>query len=627
MGLPGLKPASQKWDLSCAYRNLGCAKDRHPNARLLCYNASKMARTFGRPRFGEFLVAALLVSLTGAAVPPAQQPASPAPAPAAAANSQKIYVVLPFANAGAPSKLDWLGEGLEELTIERLTAAGEQVYSHAGRAAELERYGLPSGSTFSRATMLRLAEDLDADYVIYGKYAAKGTTLTVEMRVLRMDPLALRPPIQESGRLESLMELHTHLLWRTLSSGNGHYALSLADFTKRQRPLRMDAFEQYARGLQSSDPEARLAQLHEAVRLEPEWLDPIFALGEAYFSKKDYNAALAWFFKIPKTYDRYAEALFFSGVCRLELNHADLAEQDFHTLQDTLKNTTANGADLPEVLNDLAISQARQGKQAAAQASLRRAAELAPGEDDYSFNLGLLALQSDDAGAAADYFREAAEREPDSAEDRALLILSLDKAGKSAEADQEREAAKEAFGPNGLPVIQLSNPSDKKNETLARLTRIKTELDVSELRAEPAGAPMDAASAAVANDTPATRVRRGRQELATGHWDAAEKEFRAVLAAEPSNAAAHRGLGEIARRRGKLEDAVKEFQASLATRDSAEVRTMLAKIYLDQKKPELARAEAAKALKLAPNYAEAKQLLEHLQNSKPAEKRPGGGAP
>jgi Tfp pilus assembly protein PilF len=54
---------------------------------------------------------------------------------------------------------------------------------------------------------------------------------------------------------------------------------------------------------------------------------------------------------------------------------------------------------------------------------------------------------------------------------------------------------------------------------------------------------------------------------------------------------------------------------------------MLAKIYLDQKKPELARAEAAKALKLAPNYAEAKQLLEHLQNSKPAEKKPGGGAP
>jgi hypothetical protein len=32
-----------------------------------------------------------------------------------------------------------------------------------------------------------------------------------------------------------------------------------------------------------------------------------------------------------------------------------------------------------------------------------------------------------------------------------------------------------------------------------------------------------------------------------------------------------------------------------------------------------------RALKLAPNYAEAKQLLEHLQNGKPAEVPPKGG--
>ena len=587
-----------------------------------------MLRSFGSPRFGQLLVEILFSSLMAAAVCAAPQ-APPQAAPAAGRNSQKIYVVLPFENAGAPTKLDWLGEGLEELTIERLTAAGEQVYSHAGRAAELERYGLPTSSTFSRATMLRVAEDLDADFVIYGKYAAaaKGSGITIEMRALSVNPLALKPAVQESGPLESLMELHTRLLWRTLSSRERHYALSLADFTKRQHPLRMDAFEQYARGVQATDLDTKLRQLHEAVRLEPDWPDPNFALGEAYFAKKDYNAALAWFFKVPKTYDRYAEALFFSGVCRLQLNQPDRAEEEFHTLQENLKTSSAGGADLPEVLNDLAIAQARQGKVAAAQASLRRAAEMAPGEDDYSFNLGLLALQGDDAAAAANYFRDAAGREPDSAEDRALLILSLEKAEKTGEADQEREAAKEAFGPNGLPVIQLGDSGDKKNETLARLTRIKTELDLSGLRAEPPEASASAGSATGAGDTPTARIHRARQELSAGNIDAAEKEFRAVLAAEPANAAAHRGLGEIARRKGKMDDSVKELQASLATRDSAEVRTMLAKIYLEQKKPALARAEAEKAVKLAPNYAEAKQLLEHLQSSRPAQKKPGGGAP
>lgn len=585
-----------------------------------------MPRSYGRPRIGDLLVKTVFVSLMAAAVCAAQQPATSAK-PTTSANSpasgtsQKIYVVLPFENAGTPSKFDWLGEGLEELTIERLTAAGEHVYSHAGRAAELDRYGLPTGSTFSHATMLRVAEDLDADYVIYGKYAVKGATLTLQMRILSMNPLTLRPPVQESGAVDSLMDLHTRLLWRSLSSRDGHYALSLADFTKRQRSLHLDAFEQYSRGLQATDADAKLRQLHDAARLEPEWPDANFALGEAYFAKKDYNAALAWFFKVPKTYDRYPEAVFFSGICRLQLNQPDHAEEDFHNLQEALKTSSAGGADLPEVLNDLAIAQARQGKVAAAQASLKRAAEMAPGEDDYSFNRGLLALQSNDAAAAAGYFRDAAEREPDSAEDRALLVLSLEKAEKTGEADQEREAAKEAFGPNGLPHIQL----DEKGETLARLTRIKTELDLSGFRAEPADTPASAASTAVASDTPAARIRRGRQQLSAGNMDAAEKEFRAALAAEPSSAAAHRGLGEIERHQGKMDDAVKELHASLAARDSAEVRTMLAKIYLEQKKTDLARAEAEKALKLAPNYAEAKQLLDHLQNSKAAAKKPGGG--
>ena len=567
----------------------------------------------------------MAAAVCGAQAAPSAEPDSVSNSPVASSTSQKIYVVLPFESVGAPAKLDWLGEGLEELTIERLTAAGEQVYSHTGRAAELERYGLPSGSTFSHATMLRVAEDLDADYVIYGKYAIKDNTLTLEMRIFSMNPLALRPPVQESGPVDSLTDLHMHVLWRTLSSRDGRYALSLADFTKRQRKLRLDAFEQYSRGLQATDADAKLRQLHEAARLEPDWPDANFALGEAYFAKKDYNAALAWFFKAPKTYDRYPEALFYSGVCRLQLNQADHAEEEFHSLQEALKSTATNEADAPEILNNLAIAQARQGKVVPAQANLRRAADLAPGEDDYSFNLGLLALQAGDAAAATDYFRQAAEREPDSSEDRALLILSLEKAGKTGEADQEREAAKEAFGPTGLPPIRLDDPSDKRNETLARLTRIKTQLDLSGLRAEPAEAPASTAAAATGGDTPAARIRRGRQELSAGNMVAAEKEFRAALAAEPSNAAAHRGLGEIERHQGKMDDAVKELQASLAARDSAEVRTMLAKIYLEQKKTDLARAEAAKALKLAPNYAEARQLLDHLQNTKAPTKKPGGG--
>jgi len=61
---------------------------------------------------------------------------------------------------------------------------------------------------------------------------------------------------------------------------------------------------------------------------------------------------------------------------------------------------------------------------------------------------------------------------------------------------------------------------------------------------------------------------------------------------------------------------VKELQLSIAELDTAAARTTLARVYLDQKKPDLARVELEKAVKLAPNYGEAKELLGHLEKSK-----------
>src|SRR5262245_31999461 len=77
--------------------------------------------------------------------------------------AQGIFLVFPFENDGATPRLDWLCEGLEELTIQRLSGAGQQVFTHAGRTSELDRYGLPPSARFSHATMLRIAADLDAD--------------------------------------------------------------------------------------------------------------------------------------------------------------------------------------------------------------------------------------------------------------------------------------------------------------------------------------------------------------------------------------------------------------------------------------------------------------------------------
>ena len=162
---------------------------------------------------------------------------------------------------------------------------------------------------------------------------------------------------------------------------------------------------------------------------------------------------------------------------------------------------------------------------------------------------------------------------------------------------------------------------DGKPESLAKYQRVSRELDTTALRmqlATPAAPNSAAAESAAPADPAVAHIRRGRQELGAGRLDTAEKEFRAALTTDPKNALAYRELADISRRRGKLDEAVQELQTSLALRDSATGRVMLARIYLEQKKPELARAEVEKAVKLAPNYTEARQLLEHLEKNKPA---------
>jgi Flp pilus assembly protein TadD len=472
--------------------------------------------------------------------------------------------------------------------------------------------GFPPSAKLSRAAMLRIAQDMDADYVILGNFASDGKTLTVDARVLRVNPVALLPVVQESGPFDEPMTLHAQVAWRLLRTSNPNYPLSFNEFFRMQRPLTLAAFEQYVRGLLANDDDARLRYLKEAARLAPDWPDPAFALGQVYFQRNDCNSALPWFGRVPLTHARSVEAIFATGVCRLRLGQPDKAEEAFVSLQEDLRHNLISGADLPEILNNLALAEARQGNMTSAKTALGRARDIDPDEDDYPFNLGLLALQENDFAAATTHFRESMTREPNNAEDVAFLVYTLERAGKKSEADTERGLAEEAFGPDGVPSVK----QDAKTNGLAKYERMKRELDTTSLRLELEGAEVADAGSSAPKDSPVTHMRIGRQELGAGRLDAAEREFRAALGLDPQNASARRELAEIYRRRGRLDDAVQELQLSLAARDSAAAHTTLARIYLEQKKPELARAEVEKAVRLAPNYPEAKELLEHLAKSK-----------
>src|SRR5258708_26646149 len=234
-----------------------------------------------------------------------------------------VYLVFPFENAGASPRPPWLSRCLEDLSTQSRSVGRQQVYSHAGRTTEMERNGLPFSAKLSRASMLRVAQDLDADFVVFGSFTCDGKTLTIDSHVLRTDPLALLPSVRETGPLDSLMELRSKVVWRLLSESDKAYRPTLVEFSKGQRALRLDAFEHYIRGLLANEDEPRLRELREASRLEPSWPDPSFALADTYFTRNACATALSFLAHVPPAHARYLQALFPTRVCHLHLTQPE----------------------------------------------------------------------------------------------------------------------------------------------------------------------------------------------------------------------------------------------------------------------------------------------------------------
>src|SRR6202049_3664550 len=164
-------------------------------------------------RFGLFVLGA---ALCGAVIVGRAAPAqSTGGARSASAESRpETLLIFPFENESRMANLDWLGEGLSELTAERIEDRGVNVLSREDRLATLEKMGLPDSARFSHATIVKIATEADADAVIFGRFQYDDQKATLEARVLRISPPSLSPAFTETGSMEDLLRAHARLTWK-----------------------------------------------------------------------------------------------------------------------------------------------------------------------------------------------------------------------------------------------------------------------------------------------------------------------------------------------------------------------------------------------------------------------------
>jgi len=416
---------------------------------------------------------AVALGLLAALAPPVAAPSLRAasaqrPAPgngngaAHPAHDAPALAIAPFESLRRDPRYDWLGEGLAELAVEHLSGVrgsdGEQIHAPVFPREEwlaaLERMGLPASARFSRATLLKIAVEMDADGLVFGRYSTDGTALTISARVLHISPASLSAEITQSGPLGDVLELQARLVWQLrnlLAPPSAHRACCPAP-GKGRFPSRMDAFEQYVRGATAADEPARIRLLREAARLDPQWELPAFALGKAYLARRDCTNALPWFERVEGEDSwRAAESAFYAGLCLLQQGQASRAQR--------VLTARSDATPLPEQLNNLGVALLRQGLWLDAAETLERAVALEPDIAEAWFNLGQakywhgasLPGWRGDSGIRA--LREALRQEPRDLEVRAWLAVALDRAGRPSEAAVVREQA-----PGALPSVPAGSP-------------------------------------------------------------------------------------------------------------------------------------------------------------------------
>jgi tetratricopeptide (TPR) repeat protein len=402
--------------------------------------------------------------------------------PAGSTASRAVsIVVFPFENSGKSAQFDWVGEGIAELTADQMRGHGPAVSTREERLAVLEKMGVPAYAHFSRATMLKIAAEMDADYVVFGEFEPQAGAVQVTAHILTTNPPRLAAPVIEAGALDTLAQVQARAAWRMLceiqnsfSSGAACDAGSQAarDFVNSARAVRPDAFEFFIKGLVNSEDDIRLRDLHEAARLDPEWDEPDYALGRTYYTKRDCEAALQWLAKVPARGPHSTDARFETGVCSLLRNDPLRAEAAFTSLAVPVENAGVPNID-PEVVNDLGVAKLREARYRDALADFARAQNLDPAEPDYNFNLGLANYLAGDPAAAVHAFREAARLAPEDSQSKALLIAALDRSGAAAEANALRGQASATIAIVGAPSqrdVQKLDPT-----SLSKLARVKTE--------------------------------------------------------------------------------------------------------------------------------------------------------
>jgi tetratricopeptide (TPR) repeat protein len=487
----------------------------------------------------------------------------------------RVVLVLPFDNRSGNASLNWIGDSFPDTLDKRLNSSGFLTISRDDRAFALDHLGLPPGFRPSRATTIRIAQQLDANFVIVGSFTTKPSTsggkdsISIQAQVLAVDALTLSPPLKDGAELNRLFDAENAIAWKVAREMDPTLNVAEQTFLAAPGAVPLPAFEDYIRGANATTPQERLRRLQSAVAEVPAYPAALLALGKEQYAARDFAAAAATLAKVPPADPLALEANFYRGLAMFNSANYAAAQKAFNFVETRLP--------LPEVINDEAVAMSRQGKDGVV--LFRRASINDPSDEDYHYNLAIALFR-------------------DGTTDQALG--EVDAALKLKPADNEAVELRRQ--------LQLAPTGSRLNASgFSPVERIRR--NYSETGFRQAAFQLDQVRAARLATLPAGQRATqyaliGRDYLVQGLLPEAESQFQSALVADPNSADAHAGLAQVREYSGDTAQARTEAAASIKLRPNVDAWMVLARLDLAANLLPASSDDVAHALLIEPtNFA------------------------
>ena len=493
------------------------------------------------------------------------------PSDAANAGRNRILLVLPFDNGTGQLSLDWIREAAPSVLDARFASAGFAPMSRPDRMYALDHLGLPQQFQPSRASALKLAQTLDVDSIIVGSYRLEGTGIIAEARVLNVPHLRMSDAVMARGEMKDLVAIFDSLAWRLTRIMDPGFSVAQETFLAAGASLRLDAFEQYIRGISEADQQERERHLKKSVELSPNFGPGWMALGRENFNAQKYEDAAASFARVSPNDPEALEASYYRGLSLLYFGAYPQAQEAFANV--------ARELPLAEVLNNEGIAVSRQEKDATS--LFVQAAAADPNAADYHFNLAISLKRHGSAANAINELSQTLKLRPNDTEAQKMLAAWK----TSANADPESDAE---------PLERIIRTFDAG--AFKQAAQVMDAMEAARLAALPAQARAQKLAG------------RAKEYFNRGLLLEAERLYQSAVANDSRLAEAHAGLAAVRERTGDAASARNEANQALQIAPSADAYLVLGRLDMAANQMDEASREIGEALKLDPASRAAQDL-------------------